>query len=234
MRDERPRGGARFLRFIDNHDIANDAYDHRIEKAWGTRRVNATLVVLFTLDGVPMIYNGQEVADTARHSIFGRMPIDWSSGDTPAGQARLAFCKRLCTMRRTEPALTHGAVVWLDNDQPDAILSLLRRTSDEEVLSVVNLSEHKKEVRINVAELAAWSGDTLIADGAQVQSDNRGCRCNWTASATWWPSGNDFHASPDEATKEIRRKIKGVQSPASFERTSDIEMLPSFLCGVRS
>jgi cyclomaltodextrinase / maltogenic alpha-amylase / neopullulanase len=87
-----------------------------------------------------MIYNGQEVADTARHSIFGRMPIDWSSGDTPAGQARLAFCKQLCAMRRTEPALTHGAVVWLDNDQPDAILSLLRRTSDEEVLSVVNLS----------------------------------------------------------------------------------------------
>jgi glycosidase len=174
MRDERPRGGARFLRFIDNHDIANDAYDQRLEKAWGTRRVDATLVVLFTLDGVPMIYNGQEVADTARHSIFGRMPIDWCSGDTPAGQARLAFCKRLCAMRRTEPALTQGAVVWLDNDQPDAILSLLRRTSDEEVLSVVNLSDCEKKVRINAAELAAWSADTLIAEGVQVQPDSRG------------------------------------------------------------
>jgi glycosidase len=174
MRDERPRGGARFLRFIDNHDIANDAYDQRLEKAWGTRRVNATLVVLFTLDGVPLIYNGQEVADTARHSIFGRMPIDWSGGDTPAGQARLAFCKQLCAMRRTEPVLTHGAVVWLNNDQPDAILSLLRRTSDEEVLSVVNLSDCKKEVQINASELTAWSADTLIADGVQVQSDDRG------------------------------------------------------------
>jgi hypothetical protein len=49
MRDERPRGGARFIRFIDNHDIANDAYDNRIEKAWGTRRVDAALIALFTL-----------------------------------------------------------------------------------------------------------------------------------------------------------------------------------------
>ncbi len=48
MRDERPRGGARFIRFIDNHDIANDDYDNRIEKAWGSRRVNAALVTLFT------------------------------------------------------------------------------------------------------------------------------------------------------------------------------------------
>ena len=102
MRDERPGGGARFIRFIDNHDIANDSYDNRIEKAWGTRRVNATLVALFTLDGVPMLYNGQEVADTARHSIFGRLPIDWSCGDKPAGQARRAFCKKLCAMRRAE------------------------------------------------------------------------------------------------------------------------------------
>ena len=108
MRDERPRGGARFIRFIDNHDIANDAWDNRVEKAWGTPRVNATLVALFTLDGVPMIYNGQEVADTARHSIFGRLPIDWASGDTPAGKARFAFCQQLCAMRHAERALTHG------------------------------------------------------------------------------------------------------------------------------
>jgi glycosidase len=33
MRDERPRGGARFIRFIDNHDIANDDYNNRVEKA---------------------------------------------------------------------------------------------------------------------------------------------------------------------------------------------------------
>lgn len=172
MRDERPRGGARFIRFIDNHDIANDSYDNRVEKAWGTRRVNAALVALFTLDGVPMIYNGQEVADTARHSIFGRLPVDWASGDTPTGQARLAFCKQLCTMRHAERALTHGEVVWLDNDQPVAVLSFLRRASGEEILSVVNLSDRATKVRITLPESTPWTYNMLIADGAKSGTDD--------------------------------------------------------------
>ena len=112
MRDERPRGGARFIRFIDNHDISNDDYDNRLEKQWGSRRVNAALVAIFTLDGVPFLYNGQEVADTARHSIFGRSAIDWANGDTPAGKARFAFCQELCKLRHAERALTHGKVAW--------------------------------------------------------------------------------------------------------------------------
>ncbi len=116
MRDERPRGGARFIRFIDNHDIANDAWHNRVEKAWGTPRVNATLTVLFTLDGVPFLYNGQEIADTARHSIFGRLPIDWANGDTPAGKARFAFCQQLCAIRHAERAADLRRLAWVDND----------------------------------------------------------------------------------------------------------------------
>jgi cyclomaltodextrinase / maltogenic alpha-amylase / neopullulanase len=172
MRDERPRGGARFIRFIDNHDIANDSYDNRIEKAWGTRWVNATLVALFTLDGVPMIYNGQEVADTARHSIFGRSPIDWASGDTPTGKTRFAFCQQLCATRHAERALTHGAVVWLDNDQPDAVLSFLRRAAGEEILSVVNLSDHALKVRVTFPEPTQWSHSTLLAEGVTAETDD--------------------------------------------------------------
>jgi len=174
MRDERPRGGARFIRFIDNHDIANDAFHNRIEKAWGTRHVDAALVLIFTLDGVPFVYNGQEVADTARHSIFGRSAIDWANGDTPPGKARFAFCRKLCAMRHAERALTHGEVVWLDNDQPDAVAAFLRRTADEEILSVVNLSKHAVKVRVTFREPARWSHDTLIADGAEVNPDDGG------------------------------------------------------------
>jgi len=174
MRDERPRGGARFIRFIDNHDIANDAFHNRIEKAWGARHVDAALVLIFTLDGVPFVYNGQEVADTARHSIFGRSAIDWANGDTPAGKARFAFCRKLCAMRHAERALTHGEVVWLDNDQPDAVAAFLRRTADEEILSVVNLSNRAVKVRVTFREPARWSHDTLIADGAKVEPDDGG------------------------------------------------------------
>jgi glycosidase len=174
MRDERPRDGARFIRFIDNHDIANDAWDNRVEKAWGTPRVNATLVALFTLDGVPMIYNGQEVADTARHSIFGRLPIDWAGGDTPAGKARFAFCQRLCALRHAEPSLTYGALAWLDNDAPDAVLSYLRTLGHEQILTVVNLTG--RQVRVQIAAPPEGTSDfhALLAQGVKEETTNDG------------------------------------------------------------
>lgn len=172
MHDERPRGGARFIRFIDNHDIANDAWHNRIEKAWGARHVHAALVAIFTIDGMPFLYNGQEIADTARHSIFGRSAIDWANGETPAGKARFAFCQTLCAMRRAERALTHGDVVWLDNDSPDSVLSFLRRTPDDEILSVLNLSARPANVRVMLPDQTRSSYSTLIADGATIEIAN--------------------------------------------------------------
>ncbi len=178
MWKERPRGGSRFIRFIDNHDIANDAYDNRVEKAWGTRHVGAALVLMFTLDGVPLLYNGQEVADTARHSIYARLPVDWANGERPAGKARFAFCQDLCRLRHAEPALTKGDVVWLDNDAPETVLSFVRRTVDEEILSVVSLSGESRKVQIQLPESATANYATLLADGAQEEKANKALSLN--------------------------------------------------------
>ncbi|MDY0164983.1 MAG: alpha-amylase family glycosyl hydrolase [Thermoguttaceae bacterium] len=142
--------GARFIRYIDNHDISNDDWENRREKAWGAKGVETALVMLFTLDGVPFVYNGQEVADTARHSIFGRAPIDWANGQTPEGTARFAFCRKLCALRGEESALTRGAVEWLDNDAPDAVLSYLRTLGDDRVIAVVNLKNRPVRVAVQL------------------------------------------------------------------------------------
>ena len=164
MHAQRPRGGAKFIRFIDNHDVTNDDYENRLEKRWGAAKVHAALTALFTLDGVPFLYNGQEVADAARHSIFGRLPIDWANSETSEGKARFAFCQKLCALRKTEKALTQGELTWLDNDQPEAVLSYLRSLGSEQILTVVNLT--RKPMKVTVKE---WEGTfkPLLAEGAQ-------------------------------------------------------------------
>lgn len=98
--------------------------------------------------------------------------------ETGLGKARDTFCKRLCTIRRAERALTHGAVVWLDNDQPDSVLSFVRRSPDDESLSVSNLSNRIIKVRITFPEPSQWSHNTLIADGAKVERDDSGPTLN--------------------------------------------------------
>jgi glycosidase len=162
-RAERPVGGAKFARFIDNHDFTNDDYENRLEKRWGAARVNSALVGLFTLDGVPFLYNGQEVADAARHSIFGKLPIDWANGETAAGQARRAFVQKLCAMRKTEKALRQGELTWLDNDASEAVVSFVRTLGDERIVTVINLANKPVKVAVKGAD-GAWR--PLLSEGA--------------------------------------------------------------------
>jgi len=164
MRKERPVGGAKFIRFIDNHDIANDDYANRLEKRWGSAKVQAALAANFTLDGVPFLYNGQEVADAARHSIFGKATVNWANGEAGDGKARFAFCQKLCAMRKGEKALAQGGLTWLDNDRPAAVLSFVRTAGDEKVLAVVNLT--KEPVTVGVKGLEAGFRP-LLAEGAK-------------------------------------------------------------------
>lgn len=166
-RQERPPGGARFARFIDNHDFANDGGENRVEKRWGGPRVEAALVGLFTLDGVPLLYNGQEVADTARHSIFGRLPIDWAAGKTPAGRARFALCRRFCAMRRGEPALTRGEMHWLDNDRSAAVLSYERTLGNSRIVTVINLGADAATVTVTGAGQPC---EVLLSRGANLRA----------------------------------------------------------------
>ena len=50
-------------------------------------------------------------------------------------------------------ALTHGAVAWLDNDRPEAVLSFLRKIEDQQILAVINLSD--RPLRVSVKATAA-------------------------------------------------------------------------------
>lgn len=54
---------------IENHDIANDACDQRVERVLPHGAMEAAAVLCFTMGGVPFVYNGLEIADTRRHSI---------------------------------------------------------------------------------------------------------------------------------------------------------------------
>lgn len=165
---ERPRG-ARFIRYTDNHDIANDM--NRPDVRFGEQAARAMSVVNFTIDGVPFIYNGQEIGDTSRHSIYARWPVRWEAACLPKPAATLQFYRQLCQLRRSRPSLQSGEVVWVGHDQPDAVIAFLRRANDEEILSVVNLSNRSVNVNLDLAaEGAAYR--PLLTSGAKPGGAN--------------------------------------------------------------
>ena len=152
------------LRNYDNHDIANDDYEDRFEKRVGFRCAEALHVLDFTIGGIPFVYNGNEICDTARHSIFasrergGSCVIDWSAALTDDGKRRMEIIKKLSALRRELPSLTLGETAFIENDRPDEVMSFVREyegssgilgSSEPDSASIViNLSDKPLTVKI--------------------------------------------------------------------------------------
>ena len=144
-REGKVPNGARFVNHYENHDIATDARPRR-ETDWGHDRIDQVIVWMFTLDGVPMLFNGNEFAEASPdHSMFGRTPFDWKALETPVGQRRHALVKRLSELRRTHPALTavngREGLVWHDVSAPDAVTAFVRRGGGETLFVIQNWTD---------------------------------------------------------------------------------------------
>ena len=172
---ECPRG-AKFVNHYENHDIATDARPRR-ESAWGHAQVDQVLVWMFTLDGVPMLFTGNELADAdERHSMFGKTPMDWTQLAREPGKSRHAFVKRLAELRRTHPALTAvngiDGLTWLDTSAPDEVTAFVRRGKGETVLVVQNWTGKETSCEVSFAAPKSSVPSYIVAE--DVDRDVKG------------------------------------------------------------
>ena len=143
-------------RYTEHHDLANDRGPNRPERVLGPDAHNAMLFINLCLDGIPFIYNGQEIADTAMHSIWANrdhganMIIDWSRAMTETGRKRFALLQRLIALRHTNPALTQGKVNWLKHDQEDHVL-IFTRTIENGQRLLIAANCHDIPVQVNLS-----------------------------------------------------------------------------------
>lgn len=131
---EWPRG-ALHMRFSDNHD------ERRAIARFGEPGALAASAFVFTLDGVPLLYNGMEVGDTTESgapALFEKLPIFWPIADRRPEFPR--FYKQMIALRQSSNALRRGSVEWLNNSDESRVVSYLRRTPDEEALVAINMS----------------------------------------------------------------------------------------------
>ena len=127
--------GALRLNFTDNHD------ERRAIARLGERGAIASAVFVFTIDGVPLLYNGMEVGDTMESgdpALFEKFPIFWPIVKRNPGFPE--FHKRLIALRRAHAALRQGELVWLDNSAPSRVATYLRRGGGEEFVVAINFS----------------------------------------------------------------------------------------------
>ena len=132
-RSQFPRGSLH-LRMSDNHD------EPRAVTRFGLRGALAASALMFTLDGVPLLYNGMEVGDATESgdpALFEKLPIFWRGKDRPPLRG---IYRDLIRLRREHPCFTNDRVEWLRNSEEANLVTFMRLDSKEEFVVIINFS----------------------------------------------------------------------------------------------
>ena len=134
--------------FLDNHDTATDDWDNRFDRIRPVEAGNAAFVLTFLRRGLPLVFNGNEIADNARNSFFGPVEhparayktVDWARALQPAGEKRLALIRKLAKMRHEDPIWSEGTMEWVTDGEANGIVAFTRTLGARKMLVAANLS----------------------------------------------------------------------------------------------
>lgn len=129
------------LRFLENHDQARATYK------FGANSYRPYAAITFTLDGVPLLYNGQETGDSKHLTLFDKNAINWKVKG--ANETR-KFYRSLITLRKENDVFTEGNTQIVENDKPEHILSFSRSLKDKKAVVVLNLKDFDSAVSLKL------------------------------------------------------------------------------------
>ena len=166
--------GAKLIFDIDNHDTVTD-WPKRTEKVAGHNGMEQIEVINYLLDGIPMVYCGNELADEAYHSMFanrfhmGRFETTDRRGLETLDYSlrRQEIMKGLNTLKLESDILCYGSTVWVDNSAPEKLLSFSREYNGKKITFIGNISREKAASEFN----AEFGGRVLFSNGAEKISD---------------------------------------------------------------
>jgi len=126
---------ARPFRFVENHD------ENRVAQTFDTKRSLLVHTLLFTLNGIPLIYSGGEVGEVTRREM-----IDWTDADnlTPS-------FKKLIQLRKS---YIHNPVVSrIINSDNSNVYSFSSISENDVVITAANFRQELKNITLNLSAL---------------------------------------------------------------------------------
>jgi hypothetical protein len=151
------------MRISDDHD------EDRAIARYGLNGALAASALMFTLDGVPLIYNGMEAGDATSSSgdaLFDKRNIVWHPKDHPELRG---IYHDLIQLRHQYAALRSPTVDWLHNSDETNLVTFLRADEKDELLVVINLSDHPLTGEVNMKSVDSFV--PLKITGVQNSSD---------------------------------------------------------------
>jgi hypothetical protein len=143
------------MRWISNHDTVSWTFQKkRPIRLYGVERTRALLAICALIEGVPMLYQGDE--DPAVYGGQGDSSVD--------------FLSRIYGLRKRLPAIRSGTADYDAVRATGGVFACLRQATDQTALVLVSLNPKSVEslVSLNASHAGRWtdaiSGESISAD----------------------------------------------------------------------
>lgn len=139
-----------FMNFLTNHD--ENSWQGTIEERMGPA-ADAMAVLAFTIDGMPLMYSGQEAGLNHRLKFFEKDTIPWN------GFKKTRFYKTLLDLKHNNPALGNGLAggvlerITVEN-ATEEIYAYRRKKGANQVVVLLNLSGEPQSFTLSQEDLA--------------------------------------------------------------------------------
>lgn len=139
------------LRYMENHDLP------RFLLRFGPKLTEIAAVILLTIPGTPMLYYGQENGATQMRPKFsGNIDQKWFD-----------FYSTLIKLRKNSAALSRGEMQTVRLDDKRQIWHYVRSKQGQTFHVIINLSDQKEKVNINVKPTTIYIKD----NGLEITRD---------------------------------------------------------------
>ncbi|MEO5998492.1 MAG: alpha-amylase family glycosyl hydrolase [Chitinophagaceae bacterium] len=132
------------MTFTDNHD--KNAWEGNQFSYFG-EGLKACMIMAGTVNGMPLVYNGQEAGLNHSLKFFDKDLIEWKQHDF------FKIYKTLFEMKHKNQALWNGAwggeMVQIFNDKPTQVISFSREKNNNKVISIINFSDKNVTVTLH-------------------------------------------------------------------------------------
>ncbi|HTR80266.1 MAG TPA: alpha-amylase family glycosyl hydrolase [Bacteroidota bacterium] len=134
------------MRFSSNHD--RNVIEGPDVDIFGDDAALLAALTVTTLSGIPLLYNGQEIGNRKRLSLFEKTSIRWNdrSGFIP-------FYASLFSLRRKFRAFSHGELAPLRTSHDGGVFAFARLHSTEGFIVISNWTTKKVNVALNLSPL---------------------------------------------------------------------------------
>ncbi|MCD6373906.1 MAG: hypothetical protein J7L94_00160 [Caldisericaceae bacterium] len=120
------------LRFLENHDLP------RAASQFNNAQLLTGLLFIFTLHGIPLIYNGQEIGASQTPSLFEKEPVDWQKKNPTVER----FLEKLIALRKELPDLSSSQYSFVEKYFKEDIWHLKKNN----LVVVINFSGNERKI----------------------------------------------------------------------------------------